>query len=218
MAFSYKETKKKRADEFAKLNTRMAAMSNPGFTDPEANTYWEPVVDKAGNGFAIIRWMPTPPQDAEKDEENAMPIVQWWSHGFKGPGGWYIELSRTTLNEKDPCGEMNTEYWNSGDAKKKEFVQGKPKTASEKAVPGSKRKENFCSNIMVVSHPARQEDEGKVFRYKYGKKLFEKLNEARNPKVITDESFNAFDLEEGADFILVIGNNEGNYRGYEASK
>ena len=118
--------------------------------------YWRPELDKASNGYAVIRFLP-----ATGEEE--IPWVKLFSHGFKGPGGWYIENSRTTLGEKDPVSEMNSKLWNSGIESDKDIARAR------------KRRQNYISNILVVSDPANPQNEGKVFLYKFGKKIFEKI-------------------------------------------
>ena len=159
---------------------------------------WKPEVDKAGNGYAVIRFLPAP------DGED-MPFVKLYTHAFKGPGGWYIENSLTTLGQKDPVSEYNSMLWNSG------IESNKDKARKQK------RRLSFISNIYVVKDPSNPDNEGKVFLYKYGKKIFDKLNEAMNPQFEDESPVNPFDLWEGADFKLKIRNVEG-YRNYDKSE
>ena len=128
-----------------------------------------------------------------------------WDHGFQGPGGWYIENSLTTLGQKDPVSEYNSMLWNSG------IDSNKDKARKQK------RRLGFISNIYIVKDPSNPENEGKVFLYKYGKKIFDKLNEAMNPQFEDEKPVNPFDLWEGADFKLKIRNVEG-YRNYDKSE
>lgn len=159
--------------------------------------YWQPTVDKNQNGSAVIRFLPSP------QGPSAPCWVQMFSHGFKGPTGlWYIENSRTTLDgESDPVSELNNELWNAGD---------------KDTARAQKRKLHFMSNILVIKDPGNPENEGKVFLFKYGKKIFEKLNDAMNPEFEDTVSMNPFDMEEGAPFSLRIRKYEG-YRNYDKS-
>ena len=159
---------------------------------------WKPEVDKAGNGYAVIRFLPAP--DGEE-----LPWAKMYSHAFQGPGGWYIENSLTTLGQKDPLGEYNRELWNSGNESDKDTVRKQ------------KRKLSYYSNIYVVQDKANPENEGRVFLYKYGKKIFDKLNEAMNPQFEDETPVNPFDLWEGSDFKLKIRNVEG-FRNYDKSE
>ena len=148
--------------------------------------FWRPAVDDAGTGQAIIRFLPEAPGEDT-------PFVLYYSHGFQGPGGWYIENSRTTLGEKDPVSEMNTRLWNSGDQSKKDQVSQK-----------FKRKKNYVSNVLVVSDPANPENEGKVFLYRYGQKIYQKIQDAMRPEFADEEAIVPFDFWKGANFRLRI--------------
>ena len=160
---------------------------------------WKPQVDKAGNGMAIIRFLPAP-----VNEE--MPWVRVWNHAFQGPTGqWYIENSLTTLNQKDPVSEYNTQLWNSGVESDKEIARKQ------------KRKLQYYANVYVVQDSANPENEGKVMLYKFGKKIFDKLMEAMQPAFEDETPINPFDLWEGANFKLKIRNVEG-YRNYDKSE
>jgi hypothetical protein len=160
---------------------------------------WKPQVDKAGNGYAVIRFLPAP-----QGEE--LPWVRVWNHAFQGPTGqWFIENSLTTLNQKDPVSEYNTQLWNSGVESDKEIARKQ------------KRKLKYYSNIYVVSDPANPENEGKVFLYSYGKKIFDKLMEAMQPAFEDETPINPFDLWEGANFKLKIRKVDG-YWNYDKSE
>lgn len=160
--------------------------------------FWTPTVDKAGNGYAVIRFLPAP-----SDED--VPFVRVFDHGFQGPGGWYIENSLTTIGKQDPVSEYNSKLWNSGIEANKEIVRKQ------------KRRLHFISNIYVVSDSGNPDNEGKVFLYKYGKKIFDKLKEAMEPQFADEEAVNPFDMWEGANFKLKIRNVEG-YRNYDKSE
>jgi hypothetical protein len=161
--------------------------------------FWQPTVDKAGNGYAVIRFLPAPPNED-------VPFVRMFDHGFQGPSGlWYIENSLTTLGKTDPVSEFNSKLWNSGVEANKEIARKQ------------KRRLHFISNIYVVTDSGKPENEGKVFLYSYGKKIFDKLNEAMNPQFDDEEAVNPFDLWAGANFKLKIRNVEG-YRNYDKSE
>jgi len=148
---------------------------------------WKPEVDKAGNGYAVIRFLPAP------DGED-LPWAQVWSHAFKGPGGWYIENSLTTLGKKDPVSDLNRELWNAGG-------EGSPQRDQARQ---QKRKLSYYSNIYVVKDSANPENEGKVFLYRYGKKIFDKIMESMQPAFEDETPVNPFDFWKGADFKLKI--------------
>ena len=160
--------------------------------------FWTATVDKAGNGYAIIRFLPAPP-----DED--VPFVRIFDHVFQGPGGWYIENSLTTIGKSDPVSEYNSKLWNSGIEANKEIVRKQ------------KRRLHFISNIQVISDPGNPANEGKVFLFKYGKKIFDKLKEAMEPQFADEEAINPFDLWSGAPFKLKIRQVEG-YRNYDKSE
>ena len=159
---------------------------------------WKPEVDKAGNGYAVIRFLPAP------DGED-LPWVKMYSHAFQGPGGWYIENSLTTLNQKDPCSEFNTSLWNSGVESDKQIARNQ------------KRKLAFYSNIYVVKDPSNPENEGKVFLYKFGKKIFDKIMAAMQPEFEDETPLNPFDFWQGADFKVKIKKVAG-YWNYDSSE
>lgn len=199
MAIDFNALKQTRKTSFDKLTSELSKMnSNSPQGNNESDNIWKPEVDKSGNGHAVIRFLPAP---AGED----VPFVRIWDHGFQGPGGWYIEKSLTTLNKPDPVSELNTKLWNSGIEANKETVRKQ------------KRKLNYYSNIYVVSDPGRPQNEGKVFLFKYGKKIFDKLNEAMNPEFPDEAPINPFDLWEGANFKLKIRNVAG-YRNYDKSE
>ena len=159
---------------------------------------WKPEMDVSGNGYAVIRFLPAP------DGED-IPWAKLWSHAFQGPGGWYIENSLTTMNQKDPVSEYNRELWNSGSDKDKEIVRKQ------------KRKLSYYANIYVVQDPKNPENEGRVFLYKFGKKIFDKITEAMEPAFADETPVNPFDFWEGADFKLKLRKVDG-YWNYDKSE
>ena len=159
---------------------------------------WKPEMDKTGNGFAVIRFLPAP-------ENEELPWAKMYSHAFQGPGGWYIENSLTTIGGKDPLGEHNRELWNTGTESNKETVRKQ------------KRKLSYYSNIYVVKDPTNPSNEGRVFLFKYGKKIFDKISEAMNPEFADETPMNPFDFWEGANFKIKIRQVEG-YRNYDKSE
>jgi hypothetical protein len=163
------------------------------------DTFWKPELDKSGNGYAVVRFLPTP----EGDE---MPWVSYFDHGFQGPGGWYIEKSLTTIGKKDPVSEYNTSLWNTGIEANKEMARKQ------------KRRLHYVSNIFVVSDPKNPDNEGRVFQYRYGKKIFEMLKEAISPAFEDESAINPFDLRgEGANFKIKIRKVDG-YWNYDKSE
>mgnify|MGYP003109120967 FL=1 len=181
---SFSNLKKRSEDNFDKLTSELNKI-NKGGDSYKDDRFWRPELDKAGNGYAVIRFLP--PGEGED-----LPWARLFSHAFKGPGGWYIENSRTTLGDKDPVSEMNTRLWNSGNEKDKDVARSR------------KRKLQYISNILVVSDPSNPENEGKVFLYKYGKKIFDKINEAMNPEFQDEQAINPFDFWKGANFRLKV--------------
>ena len=160
---------------------------------------WKPELDKTGNGYAVIRFLPA------VDGEN-MPWAKLWNHAFQGPTGqWYIENSLTTLGNNDPVSEMNSAYWNSGVESDKEIARRQ------------KRKLQYYSNIYVMSDSRHPENEGKVFLFRYGKKIFDKCMEAMQPAFEDETPVNPFDFWKGANFKLKIRKVDG-YWNYDKSE
>lgn len=180
------------------LNKKLASIAGNESKGGADDRFWTPTVDKAGNGYAVIRFLPAPP-----DED--FPFIRIFDHGFQGPGGWYIENSLTTIGKPDPVSEYNSKLWNSGIEANKEIARKQ------------KRRLHYVSNVYIVSDSGNPDNEGKVFLYKYGKKIFDKLNEAMNPQFADEEAVNPFDLWAGANFKLKIRNVEG-YRNYDKSE
>jgi hypothetical protein len=160
---------------------------------------WKPVMDKSGNGYAVIRFLP-----AVEGED--MPWAKVWNHAFQGPTGqWYIENSLTTVGQNDPVSEMNSAYWNSGVESDKEIARKQ------------KRKLQYFANIYVVEDSANPENEGKVMLYRFGKKIFDKCMEAMQPAFKDETAVNPFDFWEGANFKLKLRMVEG-YWNYDKSE
>lgn len=199
---AFKDFKKNRSKSTELLTKKLESLNTTqSFEDAR---FWQPTVDKAGNGSAVLRFLPA------KDGED-IPFVRIHSHAFKGPGGWLIEPCLTTKNEKCPVCEENTILWNTGLADNKAIVSG----ATDR--PGRKRKLTYISNILVITDKEHPENNGKVFLYKYGAKIFEKIEDAGNVEFEDDVAIvNPFDMWEGANFKLRIGNVEG-YRSYAKS-
>ena len=165
----------------------------------EDTRFWKPTVDKANNGYAVIRFLPAA-------EGNDLPWNRYWDHGFKGPTGrWYIEKSLTSIGQNDPVGELNSRLWNSGVESDKQKARNQ------------KRRLHYVSNVMVVNDPANPDNEGKVFLYQYGKKIFDNLTDAMQPEFADEEPVNPFDFWNGANFKLKIRDVEG-YRNYDKSE
>jgi hypothetical protein len=193
---SFSSLKSNKSSAFSKLQKQLEQTTKVGSVDER---FWKPTVDKAGNGFAVIRFLPA------GDGED-MPFVKMYSHAFQGPGGWYIENSLTTVGGKDPLGEYNRELWNSGDESLKEQVRKQ------------KRKLQYYSNIYVVKDPGNPDNEGKVFLFKYGKKIYDKIMDAVNGDELEGrEGINPFDLWTGANFKLRVKKVAG-YPNYDSSE
>ena len=187
---------------FDKLTKALESKLNPEETTSKDKytdeRIWKPELDKTGSGYAVIRFLPA----SEKED---MPWARVWSHAFQDKGGWYIENSLTTLNQKDPVSEENTRLWNTGVESDKEIARKR------------KRKLSYFSNILVVSDPTHPENEGKVFIFKYGKKIFDKITEAMQPAFEDEAAINPFDFWKGANFKLKIRKVDG-YWNYDKSE
>tara|TARA_Y100000593_G_scaffold56672_1_gene105678 strand:- start:3627 stop:4508 length:882 start_codon:yes stop_codon:yes gene_type:complete len=159
--------------------------SSPETKSFDDDRFWKPEMDKSGNGFAVIRFLPAP-------EGEEIPWIRMFTHSFQGPGGWFIENSLTTINKNDPVSEANRVLWNTGSEADKETARRQ------------KRKLSYFTNIYVVSDPHRPENDGKVFLYKFGKKIFDKIMEAMKPEFSDEQAINPFDMWKGANFKLKI--------------
>ena len=180
---SFADLKKNSKGSLEELQKKLEATnSTESYKD---DRYWRPELDKSGNGYAEIRFLPAP-------EGEDLPWAKVYSHAFKGPGGWYIENSLTTKGQKDPVSEMNSRLWNSGMDSDKDIARER------------RRKLNYISNVYVISDPANPQNEGKVFLFKYGKKIFDKINEAMTPEFQDEEAVNPFNFWTGASFKLKI--------------
>lgn len=196
MASTLSELKKNRKNRFDHLKDKVENMDKG--SNQKDERFWQPEVDKSGNGFAIIRFL-----DAPQGEDE--PYVRRFSHAFQGPNGWYIENSLTTLGMPDPVSEYNRRLWNSGVDDDKKIVRSQ------------KRKLSYISNIYVIKDPSNPENEGKVFLYRYGKKIFDKIKDKMEPEFEDENPENPFDFWEGSNFRLKIRNVEG-YRNYDKSE
>tara|TARA_Y100001936_G_scaffold247338_1_gene292951 strand:- start:1678 stop:2556 length:879 start_codon:yes stop_codon:yes gene_type:complete len=199
---SFKDLKKNRMSNLEQLSKQVEKLSEkPSYED---DRIWKCERDKTGNGYAVIRFLPAPTGED-------VPWVRLWTHGFKGPGGWYIENSLTTPRPgepsggEDPVSKANTALWNSG-------IESDKNIARER-----KRKLSYYSNILVLEDSANAENEGKVFLFRYGKKIFEKIESVMNPEFKDEEPMNPFDFWSGANFKLKIRQVEG-YANYDKSE
>jgi len=193
---SFKDLKKNRMSNLESLSKQVEKLAEkPTYGD---DRIWKCERDKSGNGYAVIRFLP-----ASNDED--VPWVQMWSHGFKGPGGWYIENSLTTIGKDDPVSKANTALWNSGIDSDKNIARDR------------KRKLSYYSNILVLEDSTNQMNEGEVFLFRYGKKIFEKISSVLNPEFKDETPFNPFDFSEGANFKIKIRQVDG-YANYDKSE
>jgi hypothetical protein len=190
--------RKMRNSDFGKISSEFEKISNPDTKSYQDNRFWKLEPDKAGNGSATIRFLP-------RTEGDELPWVKLFSHGFQGPTGkWYIENSLTTIGENDPVGELNSRLWNTGNESDKETARKQ------------KRKLSYVANVLVVSDPKHPENEGKVFLFKFGKKIFDKIMDKARPTFEDETPVNVFDLWEGADFKLRMRKVDG-YPNYDQS-
>jgi hypothetical protein len=198
---SFENLKQNRSSSIEAL-TKAAEATSGGTPQKESyadDRFWKPTVDKAGNGFAVIRFLPAP-----AGEE--LPWVRYWDHGFQGPGGlWYIENSLTSIGQADPVSEMNSVLWNTGRDEDKQIARDR------------KRRLHYVSNIQVISDPGNPANEGKVFLYKFGKKIFDKIMDIMQPQFADEQPVNPFDFWDGANFKLKIQQVAG-YRNYDKSE
>ncbi len=193
---SFKEMKKNRMANLETLSKQVEKLAEkPSYEDERI---WKLERDKSGNGYAVIRFLP-----AAQNED--VPWVRIWTHGFKGPGGWYIENSLTTLGKDDPVSKANTALWNSGIESDKNIARDR------------KRKLNFYSNILVLEDSANAGNEGKVFLFRYGKKIFEKITSVMNPEFKDESPLNPFDFWEGANFKMKMRQVDG-FANYDKSE
>ena len=193
---SFKEMKKNRMTNLESLSKQVSKLAEkPSYED---DRIWKPVRDKSGNGYAVIRFLP-----AAVNED--VPWVRIWTHGFKGPGGWYIENSLTTIGKDDPVSKANTALWNSG-------IDSDKNIARER-----RRKLNYYSNIYIVEDSMNPDNEGKVFLFRYGKKIFEKITGVMNPEFADETPLNPFDFWEGANFKMKMRQVEG-FPNYDKSE
>ena len=197
MSFADLKKQSKLGNLTAKLVKEVEKMNNNGGSSSD-DRLWKLECDKSGNGYAVIRFLPAP-------NGEDLPFVKLYSHAFQGPGGWYIENSLTTLGQKDPVSELNSELWNNGTDAGKELARKQ------------KRKLTYVANIYVVKDPANPANEGKVFLFKFGKKIFDKLTAAMQPEFEDEEAIDPFDFWQGANFKLKAKNVAG-YRNYDSSE
>jgi hypothetical protein len=195
---------KKSSTDLSRLTKEIEKINAPAEGGSNDTRFWTPEVDKAGNGYAVIRFLPSPAIDGD----DALPWVRIFNHGFKGPTGkWYIENSLTTIAQKDPVSEYNTQLWNS---------TTDDMSPARKQVREQKRRLTYIANIMVITDPKNPENEGQVRLYKFGKKIFDKITLAMNPQYEDEKPMNPFDLWNGANFKIKIRQVEG-YRNYDLS-
>ena len=193
---------KRNRSSLESLSKAIEQTANPQEGGSKDDTrFWQPSVDKSGNGMATIRFLPAPAADGD----DALPWVRVFNHGFQGPGGWFIDNCLTTVDGKCPVCEHNSTLWNSGIEANKEIARKQ------------KRKLTYIANILVVSDPSNPQNEGQIKLFKFGKKIFDKISEAMNPEFADETPVNPFDMWEGANFKLKIRNVEG-YRNYDKSE
>jgi hypothetical protein len=192
---------KKSSGNLEKLTKAIEQLNSSSEGGKSDDKFWRPEVDKAGNGMATFRFLPAPPQDGDE----GLPWVKVFSHGFQGPGGWLIDNCLTTKGQQCPVCEHNNRLWNSGIEANKEIVRKQ------------KRKLNYIANVYIISDPKHPENEGQIKLFKFGKKIFDKINEAMNPAFADEVAINPFDMWKGANFKLKIRKVDG-YQNYDKSE
>lgn len=214
---SFADLKRNREKMFQNLNKQME-QEKAGFNQKD-DRIWYPAVDQAGNGFAEIRFLPAP-------GEEPCPYVKVYSHGFKGPGGWYIENSLTTIGKQDYVAEENSRMWNVEDPVEQRQNRAIIRGDAKKKIPGRKRNLSYFANVYIVNDPANPENNGQVRLFRYGAKIHEKLMEAMQPDPLDPDAkqVNPFDLfgpagdnPGGANFKLKIRKNAEGFRSYDKS-
>ena len=195
---SFATMKKDRNKSLESLIKETEKINSPSFGNGDDDRFWRTALDKSGNGYAVIRFLPAPTGED-------VPWVRTFNHGFQGPGGWYIENSLTTLGQKDPVSEYNTSLWNSGIEANKDIARKQ------------KRRLTYISNVYIVKDPSNPENEGTVRLFKYGKKIFDKVNDMMNPTFEDETPRNPFDLWEGANFKMKIRKVDG-FSNYDKSE
>ena len=199
MANSFASLKKSRSNDLQKLQSEVEKINNPQNNfSREDDRFWKAELDKSGNGYAVIRFLPPP-----NGEEMAWAKI--FNHGFQGPGGWYIENSLTTIGQKDPLAEYNSTLWNSGIEANKEIARKQ------------KRRLTYISNIFVVEDKANPQNEGKNFLFRYGKKIFDKVSSMANPEFEDESPVDVFNFWDGANFKLKIRKVDG-FSNYDKSE
>ena len=195
---SFANMKKNRNKSLESLIKETEKINSPSFGNGDDDRFWRTALDKSGIGYAVIRFLPAPTGED-------VPWVRTFNHGFQGPGGWYIENSLTTLGQKDPVSEYNTSLWNSGIEANKDIARKQ------------KRRLTYISNIYIVKDPSNPENEGTVRLFKYGKKIFDKVNDMMNPSFEDETPVNPFDFWEGANFKMKIRKVDG-FSNYDKSE
>lgn len=197
MTSSFEALKKSRESSLRALSQEVTKQSTNQVQRESDDRFWQPEVDKAGNGYAIVRFLPAP-------QGEDVPWVRFWDHGFQGPGGWYIENSLTSIGQNDPVAESNSKLWATGIEENREIARSR------------KRRLHYVANVLIVKDSANPENEGQVRLFKFGKKIFNKINAVMNPEFEDDQPMNPFDFWTGANFRIKIRNVEG-YRNYDES-
>ena len=195
---SFADLKRNRTDLGKLVEQAQAATGTNTKRQSDDPRFWQPTRDKAGNGYAVVRFLPG-------DAEAATPWIRYWDHAFKGPTGqWYIEKSLTSIGQQDPLSELNSKMWNSG-------IEADKGTVRQR-----KRNLRYVANVLIVADPSAPENEGQVKLYRFGKKIFDKIMDSMQPQFPDEKPVNPFDMREGADFTIKIRKVEG-YPNYDAS-
>jgi len=196
MSFSNLKKQSKLGSLTSKLVQEVEKMNSSNNSSDDR--LWKPEVDKSGNGFAVVRFLPAP-------EGEEVPWAKIYTHAFQGTGGWFIDNCLTSIGQQCPVCESNRELWNSGSKSNQEIVRQR------------KRKLSYYSNIYVVGDRNHPENEGKVFLFKYGKKIFDKISASMQPEFDDETPIDPFDFWGGANFKVKITKKDG-YWNYDKSE
>jgi len=197
---SFQNYKKSRTTDLTNLNKKVEEIAESTKKFSKDSRFWKPTVDKSGSGSAKLRFLPA----AEGED---LPWVQFYEHNYDVDGTYLVEYCPTTLGRDCPICKANSTLWKSSAEKSPERD-----LASKR-----KRQQRYIANILIVKDKEAPENEGKLFLYQFGPKIFEKIKMALKPKDEDDPAVNVFDFWDGADFSLDIAKVKG-YRSYEESK
>lgn len=197
MSTYLEKLRKKSSENFDKLKSDVEKLSSGGRQADDR--FWNLTVDKSGNGMAVLRFLPP------KDGENRA-FIKKYTHFFRGENSKFLaEVCPTTIGLECPICQENGRIW-----------KAHPEDEARKLIKDKKRKLEYCSNVLVLQDRANPENEGKVFLYRYGAKIFEKITQTIKPDFDDEVSFDPFNIFDGANFVLKAKTKD-DYRNYDSS-